>query len=103
VASGAFVRIRVPWPDGHSPDLSAFDLVEAELAPDPERDDLAQPEAVTVAGLPRQVGTLRGWRARRLLAQLVARPAPPLLGFPGPSAPYWGFRGLRPSVALLHP
>jgi hypothetical protein len=103
VASGAFVRLRVPWPEGHAPDLSPFDLVKAQLAGDPERDDLAQPEAVTAAGLPRQVGTLRGFRARRLLAKLMARPDGPLLGFPGPSAPYWGFRGLRPSVALLHP
>ena len=103
VASGAFVRVRVPWPEGHAPDLSPFDMVEAELAPDPERDDLAQPEAVTAGALPRLVGTLRGFRARRLLAGLVARPDGPLLGFPGASAPYWGFRGLRPSVALLHP
>ncbi len=30
------------------PDLAAFDVVEATLARDPERDDTAQPEAVTI-------------------------------------------------------
>jgi hypothetical protein len=103
IASGAVVRLRVPWPDGHEPDLSPFDVVEATLADDPERDDLAQPEAATTAALPRHVGTLRGWRARRMLARLAATPDGPLLGFPGQSAPYWEFRGLRPSVALVHP
>ncbi|MGH9081709.1 MAG: hypothetical protein ACRDWN_00045 [Acidimicrobiales bacterium] len=103
LASGALLRLRVPWPDGHSPDLSAFDVVESTLADDPERDDLAQPEAATAADLPRHVGTLRGRRARKLLTRLAAPPDGPLLGFPGSSAPYWEFRGLRPSVALVEP
>ena len=51
--SGALIRLRVPWPLGHQPDLTAFDLVEARLADDPETDDLAQPEAATAAELPR--------------------------------------------------
>jgi len=101
IASGALVRLRVPWPPGHEPDLASFDVVEAVLAQDPERDDLAQPEAVTPTGLPRHVGTLRGRRVRRMLQRLAAPPDGPLLGFPGPSAPYWEFRGLRPSVALV--
>lgn len=101
IASGALVRLRVPWPSGHDPDLSPFDVVEAVLADDPERDDLAQPEAVTPAGLPRHVGTLRGRRVRRMLRRLAAPPDGPLLGFPGASAPYWEFRGLRPSVAIV--
>ncbi len=101
IASGALVRLRVPWPAGHEPDLAPFDVVEAVLADDPERDDLAQPEAVTPAGLPRHVGTLRGRRVRHMLQRLAAPPDGPLLGFPGPSAPYWEFRGLRPSVALV--
>jgi hypothetical protein len=102
IASGALVRLRIPW-DEVSPDLAPFEVVEARLADDPERDDLAQPEAATAASLPRRVGTLRGWRVRRMLARLAAMPDGPLLGFRGPSAPYWEFRGLRPSVALLHP
>ena len=103
LASGALVRLRVPWPEEHEPDLTAFDVVQATLAADPERDDLAQPEAATVEGLPRQVGTLRGRRVRHMLQRLAAPPDGPLLGFPGPAAPDWAFRGLRPSAALIVP
>jgi hypothetical protein len=103
LSSGALVRLRVPWPEDHPPDLAAFDVVEATLADDPERDDLAQPEAATAAALPRQVGTLRGRRVRRMLQRLSAPPHGPLLGFPGPAAPYWEFRGARPSAALIVP
>ncbi len=103
LSSGAMVRLRVDWPEGHEPDLTPFDVVESQLADDPERDDLAQPEALRAAGLPRQVGTLRGRRTRHLLERLSAPPDGPLLGFPGPSAAYWEFRGNRPSAALVHP
>jgi len=97
------MRVRVPWPENHEPDITAFDVVEVTLADDPERDDLAQPEATTAADLPRHVGTLKGRRLRKLLRKMVASPDGPLLGFPGPSAPYWEFRGYRPSVALIEP
>jgi hypothetical protein len=103
LATRTVMRVRVPWPEGYEPDISTFDVVEVTLADDPERDDLARPEATTVADLPRHVGTLRGRRLRRLLRRLVASPDGPLLGFPGPSAPYWEFRGFRPSVALIEP
>lgn len=103
LASGALVRLRVSWPAGRAPDLAAFDLVEATLADDPERDDLAHPEATTVAGLPRQIGTLRGLGTRRLLSRLAVSPDGPLLGFPGPSLPYWAFKGSQPSAALVVP
>lgn len=103
LSSGALVRLRVPWPEGHAPDLAAFDLVEATLADDPERNDLAHPEAVATNGLPRQVGTLRGRRVHRLLKKLSAPAHGPLLGFVGPAAAYWEFRGARPSTALIVP
>ncbi len=103
LATRTVMRVRVPWPEGHEPDISTFDVVEVTLADDPERDDLARPEATTVADLPRHVGTLRGRHLRKLLRRLVAAPDGPLLGFPGPSAPYWEFRGFRPSVALIEP
>ena len=103
LATRTVMRVRVPWPEGHEPDISTFDVVEVTLAEDPERDDLARPEATTVADLPRHVGTLRGRPLRKLLRRLVASPDGPLLGFPGPSAPYWEFRGFRPSVALIEP
>jgi hypothetical protein len=103
LASGTLVRVRVDWPEDHGPDLAPFDVVEARLADEPERDDLAQPEAVTATGLPRHLGTLHGRRVRRLLHQLTAPAEEHVLGFPGASAPYWEFRGFRPSLALLSP
>ncbi|MGH9078895.1 MAG: hypothetical protein ACRDYE_02240, partial [Acidimicrobiales bacterium] len=103
LASGTLVRVRVDWPEGHAPDLSPFDVVESLLAEEPERDDLAQPEAVTSGGLPRHLGTLHGRRVRRLLHRLAAPVEEHVLGFPGASAPYWEFRGFRPSLALVVP
>ena len=103
LATRTVMRVRVPWPEGYEPDITLFDVVEVTLADDPERDDLAQPEATTAADLPRHVGTLRGRQLRKLLRRMVATPEGPLLGFPGPSAPYWEFRGFRPSVALIEP
>ena len=103
LASGTLVRVRVTWPEDHGPDLAPFDVVEAQLAEEPERDDLAQPEAVTAAGLPRHLGTLHGRPVRRLLHRLVAPVEEHVLGFPGASAPYWEFRGFRPSLALVVP
>jgi hypothetical protein len=103
LATRTVMRVRVPWPEEYEPDITVFDVVEVTLADDPERDDLAQPEATTAADLPRHVGTLRGRQLRKLLRRMVASPEGPLLGFPGPSAPYWEFRGFRPSVALIEP
>ena len=101
LASQAIGRWRVPWPANVETDLAAFDVVEGELATDIERDDLAQPEAVTLADLPRRLGTYHGRRVRGWLEQLASPADGPLFGFRGPSAPYWEFRGERPSVALI--
>jgi len=101
LASQTIVRWRIPWPFGFETDLAAFDVVEGQLADDIERDDLAQPEAVTLADLPRRLGTYRGRRVRKWLEQLATPADGPLFGFRGPSAPYWEFRGERPSVALI--
>jgi len=103
LASGTLVRVRVDWPAGHGPDLAPFDVVESQLAEEPERDDLAQPEAVSSTGLPRHLGTLHGRRVRPLLHRLAAPVEDHVLGFTGASAPYWEFRGFRPSLALLVP
>jgi hypothetical protein len=103
LASGTLVRVRVTWPEDHGPDLAPFDVVEAQLAEEPERDDLAQPEAVSATGLPRHLGTLHGRKVRRLLHELTAPVEEHVLGFPGASAPYWEFRGFRPSLALVVP
>jgi hypothetical protein len=101
LASQAIVRWRIPWPADYVTDLAVFDVVEGELATDIERNDLAQPESVTLADLPRRLGTYRGRRVRGWLEQLASPADGPLFGFRGPSAPYWEFRGERPSVALI--
>ena len=102
-ATGAIIRLRVDWGEGREPDFTPFEVVDAVLAGDLQRDDLAQPEAVSVEGVPEHVGELGGRRARRVLRHLVAPTEQHLLGFPGTSAPYWQFRGMRPSVALVVP
>jgi len=102
LASGALVRLRVPWPEEHEPDLTAFDVVQATLAADPERDDLASQRRQRWRGSPASRDPA-GRRVRHMLQRLAAPPDGPLLGFPGPAAPYWDFRGLRPSAALIVP
>ncbi|HUY63187.1 MAG TPA: hypothetical protein VMV14_01565 [Acidimicrobiales bacterium] len=103
LGNGAIVRLRVDWGHDREPDLAPFDVVDAMWAADPQRDDLAHPEALTVEGEPTRVGALRGRRARRALKQLVAPPEPHLLGFHGTAAPYWEFHGMHPSVAVVVP
>ena len=102
VETHTVVRLRVPW-NGSEPDLSPFDVVDARWAADPQRDDLAQPEALSVESVPEVVGRLRRRRARRVLKALVAPPEQNLLGFPGSAWPYWEFNGMRPSVAVVVP
>jgi hypothetical protein len=101
--SGALVRLRVDWGDRRDPPFAPFDVVDVTWADDPERDDQAQPEAATVSGVPAPMGSCRGRRVRRVLRGLVTPPQPHLLGFPGSSAPYWEFDGMRPSVAVVAP
>jgi len=103
VASKAIVRWRIPWPEGVESDLRLFDLVEGELAFSLERDDLAQPEALSLADLPVRLGTYRDKRLRGWLEKLTTPIEGQLFGFRGPSSPYWDFRGERPSVALITP
>ena len=101
--TGAVLRLRIDWRGRRSQGVDPFDVVDVALAPDPEQDDQAQPEAVTVAGLPTVLGTCRGRRVRRVLRDLLAAGEEHLLGFPGSSAPYWEFDGMRPSVAVVVP
>jgi hypothetical protein len=104
LVTGAMVRLRMPIEYRSSPDLlKPFDLIQAEIGVDPERDDLAQPEAMTIAGPPRVVGAARKHWARRHMRSLVAPTERHLLGFAGSAAPYWEFRGMRPSLALVAP
>jgi len=79
--SQTIVRWRIPWPSDYVTDLAVFDVVEGVLAEDIERNDLAQPEAVTLADLPRRLGTYHGRRVRRWLEQLASPADGPLFGF----------------------
>jgi hypothetical protein len=103
LATGAVVRLRIEWGDGREPGLEPFDVVDVVWADDPERDDLAQPEAVTVAGVPSTLGSVKGRRARGVLRSVVVPTPQHLLGFAGSSAPYWEFHGMQPSVAVVVP
>lgn len=104
--TGVLRRIRRGAPEGSlftGFSASAFDVIEARPAADPEQDDLAQPEAITVEAEPVVIGTLRGRKARRAIDKIVSPGGGDLLGFPGNSAPYWEFRGMQPSLALVAP
>ena len=103
LASGALVRARVPWPSGHRPDLAPFDVVETVLADRPERDDLAQPEAVSAHGLPRHLGTLHGRRVRQLLHPLAAPMEEHVLGFPGCRRPIGNSAAFAPHWPCSYP
>jgi hypothetical protein len=103
LATGAVIRLRIAWPEGVEPVLAPFDVVEALIASDPERDDLAQPEAVTLASTPSSLGPLRGRQVRKMLKRVAAPAERKLLGFAGTSLPYVEFRGMRPSVAMVTP
>jgi hypothetical protein len=101
--SGALTRLRVNKTQEPRPELQAFDLIDVEVAADPERDDLAHPEAVSIVGSPEMVGSMSKRKARHRLRTLVAPHERHLLGFAGNAAPYWEFRGMRPSLALVSP
>jgi hypothetical protein len=77
------VRWRIPWPSDYVTDLAVFDVVEGQLAEDIERNDLAQPEAVTLADLPRRLGTYHGRRVRKWLEQLASPADGPSSAFAG--------------------
>lgn len=103
LGSGSVVRLRPPHDRESGARFGRFQVIEATLAGDPERDDLAQPEALTVASTPIVIGQLRGRRVHRILERLSDPALGPLLGFLGPAAPYWEFTGRRPSVAVINP
>ena len=100
---GTVVRLRMTGGGDEQRDWVPFDVVDVHWAADPERDDLAQPEAVTVAEVPVKVGRMSGRRARRVLKHVVTPPEQHLLGFAGQAWPYWEFHGMRPSVAVVTP
>jgi hypothetical protein len=103
LATRTIMRVRVPWPENHEPDITVFDVVEVTLADDPERDDLAQPEATTAADLPRHVGTLRGRPAPQAPPAHGGQPRRSPARLPRAVGPLLGVPRLPPSVALIEP
>ncbi len=102
VMTGALVRAHTA--NGHRhPVLKTYDLVSVQFARHPEVPDPAQPEAVTLEGLPEPAGRLKARLVRRHLDDLVTPPGGPLFGFPGPATPYWTLTGANPSVAVVRP
>lgn len=84
-----------------TPEISAFDVVVMLATSANESLDPTHPEAVAIASHPRMENQLRRRHIRRHLAGLVAPERGPLLGFRGPSTPYWSLTGSHPSVALV--
>lgn len=80
--------------------FAVLDVPSRSLAP---VGDPARPEAQAVRAPAVVVGIVGRRRARRLLKSLLAPPEPQLLGFAGPSWPYWELKGDRPSVAVVAP
>ena len=99
LASGAVVRTGSHQLDGVA--LRPYDVVSARLATGPEPLDPTQPEAVALAEAPVPLRRLTARRAERWLRPLHHPEWSHLLGFAGPSIPFWALDGTRPSVAVL--
>ena len=100
--SGALVR-------GWSPvlvdqRLRPYDVVQVTVANNPDvLPDPAEPDAIVIAAPPRLAGHISGRAARRLIRPLLHPENFPLLGFQGPTVPFWERRPDHPSVALAAP
>jgi len=100
--SGALVRAWSPGPV--DPTLRPYDVVsvtidaDTDLVPDP-----AEPEAVALTAAPQKYSRLTGRAAKRLIRPLLHPGKGPLLGFHGPTVPFWERTPDHPSVALAQP
>jgi hypothetical protein len=102
LASGALVRAWSPVPVDQR--LHPYDLVEVTVGNDPDVvPDPSEPDAVAIAAPPVPVGRMTGRRALRLARPLLHPDGAPLLGFHGPTVPFWERRPDHPSVALAEP
>ncbi|HEX2274291.1 MAG TPA: hypothetical protein VHG90_10505 [Acidimicrobiales bacterium] len=99
--SGAFVRASYRRGGDSDADLAPFDVVVGEVATADEPPDVSRPETVTLAAPPRRTGYLTARKAERYLTPLHHPNRAPLLGFPGPTVPYWTLAGDRPSLTLV--
>jgi hypothetical protein len=102
LASGALVRAWSSAPVDQR--LRPYDLVTVTVAGDHEVvPDPAEPEAVPIAQPPSLVGHLKGRQALRLIRPLLHPEHAPLLGFYGPTVPFWQRSADQPSMALAEP
>ncbi|CAA9271005.1 MAG: hypothetical protein AVDCRST_MAG76-3372 [uncultured Acidimicrobiales bacterium] len=99
LASGAVVRTGSEILDSIT--LCPYDVVSARLAAGAEPLDPTQPEAVALADAPVPLRRLTPRRAERWLRPLHHPEWTHLLGFAGPSIPFWQLDGTRPSVAVV--
>lgn len=97
--SGAVVRTGADLLGGLA--LRPYDVVSAQLAAATNPLDPTQPEAVTLAAAPIPLRRLAPRRAERWLRPLLHPEWSHLLGFAGPSIPFWEVDGSRPSVAIV--
>lgn len=102
LASGTLVRT---WCFGVvDKRLSPYDVVDVTVGEDPELvPDPAEPDSLVIAAPPGFVGQMTGRRAARLMRPVLHPEKVPLLGFIGPTVPFWERRPNQPSVALAAP
>lgn len=102
LASGALVRA---WSfSAVDRRISPYDLVDVTVGGGPDLvPDPAEPDALVISGPPAYAGQLTGRRAGRLLRPLLHPEKAPLLGFHGPSVPFWERRPDHPSVTIAEP
>lgn len=100
LSSGALVQAY--WQEPAEP-FAPMAVVRARVAESEGDIDPVRPEAVALAGAPSPMGNMSRRRAERLLRPLMHPTDEHLLGFPGPSIPYWDLAGDRPSVAVVSP
>jgi len=99
--SGAFVRSTYPCTDEGV--IDAFTVARCRIADPEQPPDFSRPEAVELTAPPESVSRMSHRRAERWLRPLRLPDNAALLGFSGPTVPYWTLEGDRPSLALVDP
>lgn len=102
LVSGALVRAWSQF--AVDPRLRPYDIVEVTVANNSDvLPDPTEPDTIVIAGPPRLSGHMAGRPVRRLICPLLHPENAPLLGFHGPTVPFWERRPDHPSVALAEP
>jgi hypothetical protein len=95
--SGAFVRAIEP---SSRPLLAPFTVVRGRTI-EPEYDRPEQPELASFERPLTPIGLINARRAERFIRPLIHPKNRPLLGFFGPSTPWWEHETTGPSVAVV--